>query len=470
MRGCRSASGGEPQAHTTDDRPLRAISSSRVLEARHRAIAWLIEECSSSSVSADGRALGCQANVARDVNGLNAISLREFASGLVFDPAHEAENDPFANDPLRSTWRKIIANVERVLGFPIEPELFTNMLLAMLLGEQGDTRLHAIASTLVDIFRDRNLDGLYHFFSSPRFAGDIDCTGVAARARLAIAEAGQVWLRAATGKILGSAAVVDLGADDNRSQGKDNGPLHRWVFKVYLDDHVSQAAELDRGLKHDAVVVCNGLYPVLAELRSAARSPDEIIGLCEYHAGRVEPRVGAASVHDIVRSNIEYLHRYLRSGDWELGTRYYCSPDTFLWAFSELVREFSDLFERTGCVADLRTAIVRRRGQAASSPIDLAMRAIAATNTALDPTSEISGLVALQLSTGAWPGFGCLYALGSGKTPPIYFGSPALTAAFAVRALSPAPRERLVGGKEWSALVDRVTGELSGSHRDRAPR
>ena len=95
---------------------------------------------------------------------------------------------------------------------------------------------------------------------------------------------------------------------------------------------------------------------------------------------------------------------------------------------------------------------------------------IAATNTALDPTSEISGLVALQLPTGAWPGFGCLYALGSGKTPPIYFGSPALTAAFAVRALSPAPRGRPVRGEEWSAVVDRLTRDLSAAHCDRAPR
>jgi hypothetical protein len=304
-----------------------------------------------------------------------------------------------------------------------------------------------LTNDLVELYRDTSIDGLYHFFSSLRFACDIDCTAVGVRGRLALGDlrlddaASRAALRRSTHRILGSAAVADVPREANRSHGKENGPLQRLVFKVYLDDHTVQPGELDRGLKQDAVVVANALWPVLAELAAGLRRPEEPIALREFAEGRVEPRVGVARTHEIVAANVEYVIDHLRSGAWRNGTRYYGSPDAFLCAFSELTYEFLD---DSDVVELLRRAIVvRRRDAKDCDPIEIAMRGIAAANAGLDPSSEQKQLLDAQLPGGGWPGFGALYSAGTLNAPRMYFGSAGVTAAFAARALSPVPERFL---------------------------
>jgi hypothetical protein len=402
--------------------------------SRGRGIGFVSRCASEGSTSADGRYLGIQADIGRDAGGANAISLASLADGMVFNPGASAR--VFADDPAADMWRGVIESVRRQLGFPLEPELFSNMLVVALLAGIDDHRVPAAMERLVEVFGDTHIDGLYHFFSSHRFAGDIDCTATAVRARAA---AGLPWLAATTDRILGSAAVASRSAADNRSHGKDNGALERHVFKVYLDDHISHGPELDRGLKHDAAVACNALHVVLADVKAGRRNLDGPVRLREFVQGSDEPHTGTATVREIVAANLAYAVEHLRSGAWRHGTRYYRSPDAFLFFAAEVVREFPELCAAAGMVAATRDAVVQRRRSVRNSiPLELALRANAARDVGLDATAERRALCELQLPSGAWPGFGALYTLGSSRAPAVFFASEAVTAAFAVRALSPA--------------------------------
>jgi hypothetical protein len=412
----------------------------KIEAARDRALSFIVEQRIDASKSTDGRALGIQAKLSRSLDGDNAIALEEFVPGVSLDPT----TTPKPDDSLNGVWLGIVAKVCQMLGFPLEPELFSNMLVVAQLAGVEHPTAERLANDLAAHYRDSSVDGLYHFFSSLRFACDIDCTAVGVRSRLALGDlhiddaVSRAALRRSTGRILGSAAVADVPREANRSHGKENGPLQRLVFKVYLDDHTVQPAELDRGLKQDAVVVANALWPVLAELTAGLRQQDEPIALREFAEGGAEPRLGVALTHEIVAANVEYVIDHLRSGAWRQGTRYYVSPDSFLCAFSELTREFlgdADVVELLG-----RAIEERRRDAKESDPIDVAMRGIAAANAGLDPSAEQKQLIDTQLPGGGWPGFGALYSAGTLNAPRMYFGSAGVTAAFAARALSPVPR------------------------------
>jgi hypothetical protein len=420
-------------------------------EARERAIAFLIAQRLQDRRAADGRNVGIQSTISPSPDGENAMDLYTVIDGLVGDP--EQASRVFAGDPLRETWQAIADQIQERLGFPLEPELFSNMLFVAYLGWIDHPELRAISKSLLATFRNSDVRGLYHFFTSLRFACDIDCTAIAAKARLVTADIdplvprGAAVLRMINDRILRSAAVCSASESDNASHGKHNGELRRHVFKVYLDDHEVQGAEFDRGLKNNPVVTANALLPVLVELCSGERSLDEVVFLKEYPAGAAAPRTAQASVAEIVAANLGYVIGFLLSGDWRNGCRYYGSPDAFLCACSELVYHFEDLRETFGLDVALADAIEERRqasGEGIADPdnaLNLALRAIAAGNLGLDRTPELDPLVSLQDPDGGWSRFAALYSFGSTRGPRIYFGSPLQTTAFAVRALADMPTE-----------------------------
>jgi hypothetical protein len=303
---------------------------------------------------------------------------------------------------------------------------------------------------LLRTFRNTDAGGLYHFFTSLRFACDIDCTAMACRARLATGDldvgklAGIRELRRITGAILRSAAIADIPSEKNQTHGKDNGAVRKHVLKVYLEDHEVQGRATDRGLKNNPAVVANALYPLLFELRQGLRRCDEVIALREYDENSDAPRQGEATVGQIVAANVCYVVGYLLSGDWRHGCRYYPAPDAFLCFFSELLHEFPDLFAAFGVREFLRDAIEERRANAEAGPfaptrpLNLALRAIAAKNADMGADPELRKLVQLQADDGGWPGFDCLYTLGTTSSKlPVHFGSPITTTSMAIRALLP---------------------------------
>jgi len=185
------------------------------------------------------------------------------------------------------------------------------------------------------------------------------------------------------------------------------------------------------------VVVVNALYPLLAEVAAGRRSLMEEVPLAEFVDGQARPRTGVSTVAQIIAANLDYCARYLKSGEFLRGSRYYPSPDTFLCFYSDLVARFgARQAEADGLGAALRAAIEGRRLQAPRpSALETALRAIAARSVGLDPTPECSRLIETQAPDGAWAPFEGLYTLAKGSAK-LYFGSRVLTALFAVRALS----------------------------------
>lgn len=451
-----------PMEHPqTSQRPLQRdeVIDRKVHAAWQRARRFLLSRRLDECRSADGKIVGIQSRLSLQAEGVDGLDLRQVLDGLVTEPA-SAEH-VFAQDPLRVLWQEITEKIQVRLGFPLEPELFSNMLVVAFLGKIKEPELLSMNRALLATFAHSDARGLYHFFTSLRFACDIDCTGMAARARLAMGdidpqtEKGARVLRQITQRILGSAAVVNVSSQQNESHGKKNGVLRRHVLKVYLDDHEVQGAALDRGLKNNPVVVINGLLPVLAEISWGLRGLDEIIPLKEYPAADAAARVGEATVGEVVATSLAYVVGYFLTGEYRFGCRYYESPDAFLAFFSDLIAHFPAIDEMFDVRDALCTAIDERREAESkneindpSSPLNLALRAIAACNIGIDPDPELTQLLAAQDADGGFSRYSPLYALGTKHGPNLYFGSKEQTTAFALRALCPLDPGRLDVGSD----------------------
>jgi hypothetical protein len=425
--------------------------------ARERATTFLERQLERIPSDGAGQWWGIQANLAAGPAPHEQLDLQRFFA--------EPRSADGAVHPLA-------ALAEKKLGFPLEPELFSNMLFVATLGACGSPRLEQLSRRLLATFRDSDADGLYHFFKTLKFACDLDCTGVAARACLVTGDlrleepAGIARLRRTAQRIYRSAATAQVSAEDNASHGKHNGPLFRHVFKVYPDDHDVQGPECDRGLKNNPVVVVNALYPVLLELKLGQRTLQDRIQLCEYVEGSSEPRRGEASVAQLLVANVRYAAWHLLSGDYRDGCRYYASPDIFLCFFSELIRDFPELFEPLGVSKRLGRAIEERRAVESTdmaldplTSLNAALRAVAAANVGVDRSFELDRLLRAQGEDGAWNELDSLYTFGTARQ--IHFRSPLLTTAFALRALLPRPTEPLAPAfhAEWSApIVDALSG------------
>lgn len=437
----------------TERDPALALA---LAKSRERAIAWLCAQGLEDRRAADGRNVGIQATLATGPDGDNPIELYAVVDGHLAEQQVAGVDDP---------WADLAAAVREKLGFPLEPELFSNMLFAAHLGDSEHPELRRLARVLLRTFRNTDADGLYHFFTSLRFACDIDCTAMAARARLACGDldlqdvAGVRELRRITDAILRSAAIDDVAAEDNRSHGKDNGPLRRHVFKVYLDDHEVQGRATDRGRKNNPAVAANALWPVLYELSLGLRQPHEVVRLREFVEGSDTPRTARATVAEIVAANVGYVVGFLLSGGWQEGCRYYPAPDAFLCFLSELALRFPAVFGAFDTHARLREAIERRRSDppgpfGPERALAAALRAIAARNVGGDPTPELRRLLQTQDASGGWLGFDCLYTLGTTSSAlPVHFGGALLSTTLAVRALAPVPPPSDRGAATWVRAI-----------------
>jgi hypothetical protein len=458
---------------TSETRADHFVPTAAMDQARERAIAFLVNRGIEERRAADGRNVGIQSTISTSADGEHAIDLYKIVDGMVADSARGGA--AAANDPSRMSWQLIADEVEARLGFPLEPELFSNMLFVAYVSVVDHSAIRGIARALLSTYVRSDVRGLYHFFTSLRFACDIDCTAVAAKGRLLIGELdpttkrGAERLRRINDRILRSAAVSDVTGETNASHGKDNGSLCRHVFKVYLDDHEVQGAEFDRGLKNNPVVSSHALFPVLAELSWGLRALDETVPLKEYPCGAAEPRTGHATVAEIVAANLGYVTGHLLTGDWRHGCRYYGSPDAFLCACSQIAGEFVELSEIMGLDTALIEAIDERRQSTGvgiadpHGPLNLALRAIAAGNLRIDRTPELDELVALQDDNGSWSRFAPLFCFGT-DAPRLYFGSSMQTTAFAVRALAPTSQRAAYRGNvnPWDALAEAVLDGAAG--------
>ncbi len=128
-----------------------------------------------------------------------------------------------------------------------------------------------------------------------------------------------------------------------------------------------------------------------------------------------------------IENTLAYVLEFLASGAWRGGTRYYPSPDAFLYFLAKLVGRFP---ARASCFAPgLRSALVSRVG-CNSHCIEQAMRVTACGQLGLANRIDQLRVARAQQSDGAWPSNGLFLAAKTKR----WFGSRELTTALALEA------------------------------------
>ncbi len=292
---------------------------------------------------------------------------------------------------------------------PTPPEVFSSMVAAQLILDAGqDSALVSRALGLVS--KACNPRGFVHFFEDwALLPADIDCTGVG---HALLLSAGQAHPELD--------AIVDRLLRNVTADG---------VLEVY-----EQPAEARSG-RVDPTALVNALYLV-------------------FHCGREAE----------ARPSLDYVHRHLTSRAFEAGTRYYPSGDTFLYFLSRLLRDFERAQGRL--LQPLHEVLVSRFG-ASACVLTRATRVAAADNVGLFDPDDLQGVADAQRPDGSWPP-GAFFKYGRASR---YFGSEAVTTAFALRALVAGPKAPAT--RSWLPTADatalRIAAGLRPNNGRRAP-
>jgi hypothetical protein len=238
------------------------------------------------------------------------------------------------------------------------------------------------------------------FLDGGGFPPDTDCTAVAGLAlrKHGLITPGELCLVGC--ELLGAAAPGD------RGRVRPGVPMVYWPGQPAAEGPAHGPAQ-------DAVACANALCLLRAAQDLGMRDPSGTIA-----------------------ATARYVAGHLGSGRYLAGTRYYPSPEAFLFAASRLCR-FPDL--RAVLAAGVRQAItgLETGRDEQPAPLSLALRICAAANAGLaaGQPQRLAMLAARQLPGGAWSA-SAYYKLGRHR---VYFGSAAITTLFAVRALQQEP-------------------------------
>lgn len=261
----------------------------------------------------------------------------------------------------------------------VQPESFSATVIADLLIDQREHRM-LVSSILAMLRAEMRRDGLFHFFKDhDRLPADADCTSLGL----------SVLLR-------GGCLVIEqanLALDHILANSNADG-----VVETYFDPTGERSGIID------PVVCANVLY--LATMLGRGHQ---------------------------VRPTREYLHRVLVAREFNQGTRYYHSPDSFLYFTARLVRQFPSLHAQLH--RPLLDAVQERQGET-EFPLDVAQRVIVSRWLRIDDDGESRKLIDMQQQDGCWPA-DSLFRYGRKR---IFFGSRSFTTAFALQALGASAR------------------------------
>ncbi len=138
----------------------------------------------------------------------------------------------------------------------------------------------------------------------------------------------------------------------------------------------------------------------------------------------------------------ECLTNFLLSDEYLLGTRYYPSPDAFLYFASRLVRDFPG--PRDELQDPLRERLAARRGT--DTPcFERALRVAACANVGLEAVEDLLVVASARRQDGSWPASSFFRY---GKTPR-YFGSDTLSTAVGAQALAAAAAQSPEHSRPW---------------------
>jgi hypothetical protein len=116
-------------------------------------------------------------------------------------------------------------------------------------------------------------------------------------------------------------------------------------------------------------------------------------------------------------NTFSYVLSFLTSNEYMAGTRYYRSPDSFLYFLSCLFLESQqhsregDLKLESDLAGPLRKALEMHIGQTGDS-VELAERVIACHNVGTQNFDDLETLMSMQEEDGGWKP-GCMYGYGS---------------------------------------------------------
>ncbi|WP_394830098.1 HAD-IA family hydrolase [Pendulispora rubella] len=130
--------------------------------------------------------------------------------------------------------------------------------------------------------------------------------------------------------------------------------------------------------------------------------------------------------HELAET-LDWVHRVLQYRAYIEGTRYYESPEAFLFFISRLLDVAPELRSRLG---PLLAARVRERLGARGDALALAMRLIVCAKLNIEASVDVRTLLDLQEVDGAWSGW--FYKFGSSG---VLSGNRGLTTALAVKAI-----------------------------------
>jgi len=162
------------------------------------------------------------------------------------------------------------------------------------------------------------------------------------------------------------------------------------------------------------------------------------VWLSKDRPNRIDPVVGANALYlatllgrsSEIAQTEKWLIETLDSNSYLTGSRYYQSPDSFLYFMGRLIK-FPELAEKMKAKLAIHT---QQRIEKTEYPLDLAMRTALADTLGVSNELEKQKLLQLQEQGGSWPA-DSLFHYGNQQG---YFGSKAMTTAFSIKALETA--------------------------------
>lgn len=270
-------------------------------------------------------------------------------------------------------------------------EIFSTLVIFDLLS--GTSINGKVMASLRDFVSTHHEDGLFYFFEEPRlrmkFPADVDCTSIGASILL--------------NEGIASTAVIRSVADKVIDNVNEDG-----VIQVYFPPRGERENRLD------PIVCANAMYFV-------------------HLVGR----------GDEIKATEDFVYKALEDEAYLEGTRYYPSPDMFLYFLSRAVMVSPELGERFDPLLEARIA---QRIGCTTYPIDLAVRIILCSRYKISNEVDTRQLLEAQAGEGNWPAdafFRC-------ARDTLFFGGESLTTAFAVAALE----EKKISGESFKEDYD----------------
>ncbi|MCB9714932.1 MAG: terpene cyclase/mutase family protein [Myxococcales bacterium] len=270
------------------------------------------------------------------------------------------------------------------LSDPVVPtlvETFSSMLiLDLLVDTEVDPR---IPEHLARYIAGHQEDGMFWFFEDTSLVPpDVDTVAVGLAA---LARSGAVSLAEPV-----ASAAIDRIVSNQSSSG---------VIQVYFPPRGGRQERVD------PVVCANVLYLL-------------------HLAGR----------GDEARATEDFVYSVLERRSYLEGTRYYLAPETFLCLLARVLRVSPSFRARFRPLLRKRVEESLVTGDAHRRPLSAAQRLMAANDTGLEARRDVELLLRSQGPDGSWEAH-ALGATGNSQLR-LYFGSRALTTAFALHALT----------------------------------